>query len=88
MKTISRKVEYGVLVMKNDKAWGVNYSDGRSTSYGWIDPANAELSDSEYCKHPEDLTYQESPYVGELKAGKLVFVERITQVNIINEVSQ
>ena len=30
------KTEYGVMVMKDGKAWGIIHEDGHSTSYGWV----------------------------------------------------
>ncbi len=77
------KIEKGVLVMKNGKAWGIVYEDGQSTAYGWVDPVDGRMSDPEYCKHPTDVTYSGSPYYEELLSGKLVSVERITKVVIV-----
>jgi len=74
------KIETGVMVMKDGKAWGVAWEDGRSTSYGWIAPEDAPIHDPRYCKKPEDVTYRESHYVAELRTGKLVQVERRTEV--------
>lgn len=76
------KIENGVMVMKNGKAWGVEYSDGRSKSYGWIEPENAPIHDPEFCKGPLDVTYADSPYIPELSTAKLVSVERRTEVII------
>lgn len=76
------KIETGVMVMKNGKAWGVEYSDGRSTSYGWIAPENAPIHSPKHCKGPLDVTYPGSPYIRELSTAKLVSVERRTEVLI------
>lgn len=43
------KIETGVMVMKDGKAWGIIYEDGRSTSYGWMAPENAPIHDPEFC---------------------------------------
>lgn len=77
------KVERGVMVMKDGKAWGITYKDGYSTSYGWIEPEDAPIHDPEFCKNPTDVTWQGSHYVDELKTGKLVEVERVTKVKIL-----
>lgn len=82
---MQRKEETGVLVMKNGKAWGINYSDGKSTSYGWIDPVNAPLKDEKYVKKPSDVTYRGSHYVDELIDADVVKVTRITTVEIKGE---
>lgn len=74
------KIEKGVMVMKKGKAWGVTYQDGRSTSYGWISPFEAPIHNPEVCKRPEDVAYPGSPDVAELRTGKLVPVERRTEI--------
>ena len=74
------KIETGVMVMKDGKAWGITYEDGHSTSYGWMAPEDAPIHDPRYCKKPEDVTYRESHYIAELRTGKLVHVERRTEV--------
>lgn len=79
------KVETGVMVMKNGKAWGVEYEDGKSKSYGWIDPEDAPISNPMSCKETTDVTYKNSPYIRELLTAKLVNVKRITQVIILEE---
>lgn len=77
------KREIGVMVMKDGLAWGKVYEDGRSTEYGWINPADAKIYDSKFCTNTTDVTYQGSYLIDELKKGVLVHVERITQVNIL-----
>lgn len=77
------KVERGVMVMKDGKAWGITYKDGHSTSYGWMDPEDAPIHNPEFCKKPTDVTWQGSHYTAELKTGKLVEVERVTEVKIL-----
>lgn len=74
------KVETGVMVMKDGKAWGVTYEDGHSTSYGWMAPEDAPIRDPKFCKQPEDVTYPGSPYIAELRTGTLVHVERRIEV--------
>lgn len=74
------KIETGVMVMKDGKAWGFTYEAGRSTSYGWMAPEDAPIHNPEFCRRPEDVTYRDSRYVAELRTGKLVHVERRTEV--------
>lgn len=76
------KIESGVMIMKDGKAWGKTYEDGRETCYGWIAPEDAPIHNPEYCRETTDVTYNGSPYTAELKTGKLVSVERRTKVII------
>lgn len=76
------KEESGVMVMKDGKAWGVTYKDGRSTSYGWIEPESAPIHNPEFCKKTTDVTYRGSYLIDELKTGKLVKVKRITTIEL------
>lgn len=80
MKT--EKIERGIMVMKDGKAWGKTYEDGHSTSYGWMPPVDAPIHDPEFCKSPLSVTYKDSPYIEELSKGKLVYVERKTTVKV------
>lgn len=74
------KIEKGVMVMKDGKAWGIVYEDGQVTSYGWMDPEDAPISNPEFCTNVTDVTHPNSHYIPELLTGKLVEVERITTV--------
>jgi len=80
MKTV--KIETGVMVMKEGKAWGKIYEDGRETNYGWMDAAYAEISNPEFCKKTSDVTYKGSHYIEELSTGKITNVKRITTIEI------
>jgi hypothetical protein len=77
------KVETGVMVMKDGKAWGIAYEDGKSTCYGWIDPEDAPIHNPSFCKRPEAVTYSGSPYIAELRTGELVNVKRLTKVILL-----
>lgn len=77
------KIERGVMVMKDGKAWGVVYEDGHSTAYGWMAPEDAPIHNPDYCKKPSDVTYRDSPYINELNTGELVMVERRTEVVVL-----
>jgi hypothetical protein len=76
-------IERGVMVMKNGKAWQVLFEDGRSTEYGWGAPETARIHHPDYCKEPTDVTYKSSPYIEELRKGKIVMVERETVVRVL-----
>jgi hypothetical protein len=77
------KVERGVMIMKNGKAWGITYADGHETSYGWMAPEDAPIHNPQVCKKPTGVTWRGSPYIGELITGTLVAVERRTEVVIL-----
>ena len=82
-----KKVESGVMLMKEGLAWGVTYEDGQSTAYGWMNPADsgAMVMDPSYCKRVTDATYKGSYLIPELKKGKLVHVERVTEVFVTSK---
>jgi hypothetical protein len=77
------KIERGVMVMKGGKAWGKTWDDGYSTSYGWVCAEDAPIHDPTSCKKPTDVTYKGSHYTAELNTGKLVMVERRTEVVVL-----
>ena len=77
------KIERGVMVMKEGRAWGIRYEDGRSTEYGWMNPINAPIHNPEFCKKPTDITYPESHNRAEISTGKLVHVIRKITVRIV-----
>ena len=78
------RIEKGVMVMKDGKAWGKIYEDGPSTSYGWMEPDRAPIHDPKYCTKTTDVTYEDSHYTNELRTGELVAVERVTTVTIVS----
>lgn len=78
-----KKVEQGVMVMKDGKAWGTTYEDGRIACSGWMDAVDAPIHDPEFCTKITDVTYGcESPDKKELLTAKLVRVERTTILKI------
>lgn len=77
------KIEKGVMVMKDGNAWGETYSDGQSTNCGWVDIESAPIHDPQCCNNPTDVTYRNSPYVQELLTAKVVMVERIISVRVL-----
>jgi hypothetical protein len=50
-------VSNGVVAEYNGKYWGELYSDGHSTSNGWVEIDKAKIHNSEFCKKPTDMTY-------------------------------
>lgn len=80
------KVESGVMVMKDGKAWGIEYEDGQCTSYNWIDPVDADIHNPEFCTKTTDVTSHHHPdYIEKLKTGKLVKVTRTIAVKVVEE---
>lgn len=71
--------------MKDGKAWGVVYEDGRFTEYGWMDPEDAPIHNPEYCTNPLNVTYSGSHYSKELSTGKIFKVKRIITVEVLSE---
>lgn len=78
--SLGLKIETGVMVMKNGKAWGQVYADGHATEYGWMPPENAPIHDPTYCTKPTDVTWRGSHYTVELSTAELVMVTRKTEV--------
>lgn len=77
------KIERGVMVMKDGKAWGINQDAYHSISYGWVAPEDALIHSPRFCKEPSDATPGHSYGTNEIETGKLVFVERRTEVIIM-----
>lgn len=77
------KIEEGVMIVKDGKAWGKTYEDGRETNYGWMNIEDAQIHDPKYCKKVTDVTYKGSHYESELLTGKLVKVRRSTVVEVV-----
>lgn len=78
------KIERGKMIMKNGKAWGKTWEDGHSTSFYWTQPEDAMIF-SEHLKRPSDATYSTDPQIKELNTGKIVYVERKTEVIIVGD---
>jgi hypothetical protein len=76
------KIEKGVMVMKNGRAWGVEYEDDDRIVYGWIDPENATIYNTVYCKDPIDVLSQDSRYAREMVGAVLVPVVRTTMLTL------
>jgi len=81
---IGEQVKEGTMVVMGDQAWGVTYNDGKSCSYGWVNPAQAQMG-TEFVKKPTDVTYPGSSYERELnKPGvKVVKVRRTTTIEVV-----
>ena len=71
--------ETGWVAEKNDKFWGCTYEDGRECCYGWTTINKADLYSTWSDKHgPEAIAYKGSPYVKELKSGRMMKIKRVT----------
>ena len=81
------KIERGVMVMKDGKAWGVVYQDGHSTQLGWVNPEDAPIHRPEHCTRVDAVCYRNDPNLAEVRKGNLVHVERRTEV-VIKEPTQ
>jgi len=77
------KEEFGVMVMKNGKAWGQTYADGHSTEYGWMNPTDAPVRNPKYCTLPTDVVHENSHYIKELQTATVEAVVRVTTVEVV-----
>jgi len=77
------KSESGVLVMKDGKAWGIVYEDGRETVYGWMAPADARLYEAKYVAIPTSVVRDDDPDFAELSTATVVRVKRVTTIELI-----
>ena len=78
------KIEKGVMIMKDGKAWGITYQDGHCTVHGWMDNIeDAPIHNPQFCTNPTDAVYKGSPDTKEIIKGELVPVERVTTVTIV-----
>ena len=80
--SLSTTTEKGVVIQLGDKFWGVEYEDTNSRSYGWVGLKGAHIYDPEYFKQPTDATYENSPFISELKKGTFVEVTKTTTIDI------
>ena len=76
--------EVGAAIMLDGKFWGVQYSDGHSTSEGWGGIGNANLGHPEFLKKPEGATYKGSHLVDELRKGEIVLIKRTVSFEILD----
>jgi hypothetical protein len=74
------KIETGVMIVKDDMAWGITYEDGGVTCHGWMPMEDAPIHNPEFCRKPSDATYAGSHDLPEISKGKIVPVTRITVV--------
>lgn len=79
------KVEEGVMVMKNGKAWGKTYFDGQVTEYGWTELEDASMRDPRFCTKTTDVVPMRSSHIDELRTATLVKVRRTTTIEILPE---
>lgn len=74
------EIEEYHVIEKDGKFWGVQYADGHSTEYGYGPISSANRINPKYCLKPEDNTYRGSPYVKELRKGRIVKVRTETTI--------
>jgi len=79
------KIEQGVMVVKNGKAWGRTYDDGHDISFGWMALDDAPIYRPGQCKKPTDVTYPGSKEIAELETATVVCVKRITETIIYHD---
>lgn len=74
-------IKTGVMLVLNGKAWGVNYSDGRETSYGWMEPSIKTLYDPRFYATADRIAGG-SHYLNEARKGVVVKATITTTVEI------
>jgi len=79
---VNKRVEKGVMVVKDGKGWGRLYQDGHETCVGWMNMEDAPIHDPKFCRSTTDVTYKGSPYTKELLTAKLVSVKRTTFTHV------
>lgn len=80
---IYTKITDGVMVMKDGKAWGVEYEDHNATAYGWVHPLKAFIRNPEICTNQTDFDMRRGSYTNELKTGKLVKIKETIILEIL-----
>ena len=72
------KIETGVMIMKDGKAWGVVWEDRREgICYGWVEPTEGIIHNIK----TDDIDKYTS-YTKQLENAKLVNVERKTTITL------
>jgi hypothetical protein len=67
-------IRTGVVAEFEGRYWGIQYEDGHSTEYDFGPIQNARISDPQYCKKPEDMTYAGDYNRPRLQKAKLVAI--------------
>ena len=76
------RIEFGMMIMKNCKAWGTVDTDGSAIITGWVDPCIAYFYDLEYVKKITDII-PKGDNTKEILTGKMVRVKRTTKIEIV-----
>lgn len=76
------RIEFGMMIMKDEKAWGTIDVDGSATITGWVNPCVAYFYDSEYVEKITDIV-PKGDNTEEILTGKMVRVKRTTKIEIV-----
>jgi len=74
------------MVIKDGKAWGVNYNDCGSKSYGWVDIIKGEIYDHSETKNVPPEYYvsgRNSDEKSEMSKGKLAKVRIVEKIELV-----
>lgn len=77
------RVENGVMVIKDGKAWAVLYEDGRERNEGWTSIDRGELYDGSRVNKPLDVVWSGSHYRSALEGASVVHAKRTTTTEFI-----
>lgn len=78
------KVEEGVIVMKDGKAWIGGDMQFQSPRECWGDPADAELHKPEFVKKPSSILRPGDFLTAEINTGHIVRVRRTVTIEILS----
>ena len=84
MGELANNIEEYVVVEKDGKYWGIEYSDGQCTAYDWVDIEKAQKGNPKFATTTESFTYADSPYVDILKQGRLSFIRKTSIYELLN----
>ena len=75
-------VERGVMIVKEGKAWGSVPTGWDHPTPTWVDPIHGRLCKPEFIRKPSDILSPHSLSKEEIDLGKIMPVERVTQVTV------
>ena len=82
MQYVKTYTERGAMIMKDGKAWGAVPTGWDHPTQGWVNPLYGHLRNPEFIKIPSDILSPQSLSKEEINQGKIVLVERVTQVTV------
>lgn len=75
-------VETGVVAELDGGFFGIQYEDGRSTSYGFGPIEKATIREPRFCRKPTDMTWRDSHMVEPLSRATLKTITKTTTYEV------